>query len=142
MFDIKLLALLAPLLLGFGALNVADAGGTDPLADVIASADTETAAEPFACEIRKSSSGGMTTLEGVVMADDALSGEYRFHVTSSGRAGGTNIQQGGGFTVRSGEEVTLGRVMLGGSAAGYDASLTVTADGTTVECTDDRGGII
>ena len=141
MFDIKLMAAAASLLLGFGALSVAGAGGTDPVASLIDSASDViiVADEPFHCEVRTSYQNGMTTLEGMVESDEALSGRYQFRVVSAGRSGNSNIQQGGPFSVDADETVTLGRVSLGGSSADYDASLTVTLDGVTTACTEIGG---
>ena len=94
---------------------------------------------PLRCEIRESSVFGMTALEAVVHADEAVSGSYRFTVTGSG-SGSTNIRQGGAFSVAPGQPATLGMVSVGGSAA-YDASLSVTADGMSAVC-DERFGAI
>ena len=141
MFDIKLMAAAASLLLGFGALSVAGAGGTDPVANLIDSASDViiVADEPFHCEVSTSYQNGMTMLEGVVESDEALSGRYQFRVVSAGRSGSSNIQQGGPFSIDAEEMVTLGRVSLGGSGADYDASLTVTLDGVTMECMEEGG---
>lgn len=93
---------------------------------------------PLRCEIRKSAVFGMTALEAVVHADEAMSGSYRFTVKGSG--GGTNIRQSGAFSVAPGQPATLGKVSVAGSAA-YDASLSVTADGMSAQC-DERFGAI
>ena len=142
MFEMKLMAAAASLLLGFGALSVAGAGGTDPVANLIDSASEVIMVaddEPFHCEVRTSYRNGMTMLEGVVESDEALSGRYQFRVVSAGRSGSSNIQQGGQFSVDADETVTLGRVSLGGSSADYDATLTVTLDGVTTECVEEGG---
>jgi CsgH protein len=121
----------APLLLGLGmaaiAIGAGQAGSTDG---------------PVRCEIQTTSANGMIVLEGVVRADAGVSGSYQFRVVGGGHAGGSNISQGGDFTAGPGGAVTLGKVMLGGSGAVYDASLTVTSNGVTVECTEHVGGPI
>ena len=94
---------------------------------------------PLSCEIRKGSALGMTALEAVVHAGEAVSGSYSFTVKGSG-GGGTNIRQGGGFSAGPGAPATLGKVTVGGSAA-YDASLRVEADGISVECEERFGAI-
>jgi hypothetical protein len=65
-----------------------------------------------------------------VQASESLSGSYSFSL--AGR--GTNIRQGGAFTARAGETVTLGQSMLSGDAADYDASLSLTVNGETYRC--------
>ncbi|MBO6719964.1 MAG: hypothetical protein JJ913_18570 [Rhizobiaceae bacterium] len=94
------------------------------------------------CEIKASASGSMVSLSGVFVADGAISGSYRFQVTSVGGSGNTNIRQGGGFSAGAGEEVTLGSVMLGGYGAQYDASLEITAGGETFTCSERVGASI
>ena len=91
------------------------------------------------CEIRKGSALGMTALEAVVHAGEAVSGSYSFTVKGSG-GGSTNIRQGGAFSAGPGAPATLGKVTVGGSAA-YDASLRVEADGISVECEERFGAI-
>jgi hypothetical protein len=97
--------------------------------------------EPLRCEIRLTETGGMTSLEGVVEADEAIDGDYRFQVVSSGGSNNTNIRQGGAFSAGPDDEVTLGRVMLGGNGS-YEANLTLEADGETVECSEEVGGFL
>ena len=94
---------------------------------------------PLSCEIRKGSALGMTALEAVVHADEAVSGSYTFTVKGSG-GGSTDIRQGGAFSAGPGAPATLGKVTVGGSAA-YDASLRVEADGISVECEERFGAI-
>lgn len=97
---------------------------------------------PFHCEIQTSSRNGMITLEGVIQSDIDVNGSYRFRVKNAGRSDGSNIQQGGQFSVRADGTTTLGRVMLGSRGAIYDASLEVTADGETISCDKRVGGNI
>lgn len=123
--------LAATLLLGLGAAGAAiGAGQADP------------GGEPFRCEIRASTDGGMIGLEGVVHADAATGGTYQFRVTGAGRSGGSNIVQGGSFQVDPDEPAILGRVMLGGNGGAFDASLAVSSDGTTVTCAERVGDAI
>lgn len=121
----------APLLLSLGAVAIAAGAG-----------EAGSKSEPVSCEIRAETSGGMTTLEGVLRADKAVSGSYRFRVKSSGTSGNSDIDQGGEFTAAPGSRETLGSVMLGSRGARYDASLAVTVNGKTIECSDRVGGAI
>lgn len=99
----------------------------------------DAADSPLRCEILASSTNGMTALEGVVHANFATRGSYRFRVASASGGGGSNIQQGGAFTAGPEGSATLGRVMLGGNAI-YDATLEIEADGHAVTCSERVGG--
>ena len=126
----KLLTRVAPVMLGIAAAGAAYAS----------SDDGETA--PTRCEIKATQQGSMISLEGVLVSDSAVTGSYRFQVASVGGSGNTNIRQGGGFSADAGDEVTLGRVMVGGSGAAYDASIEVTLGGETFKCSERVGGSI
>ena len=69
-------------------------------------------------------------------------GSYPFKVKNAGGGGSANISQGGDFAIGAGEQATLGQVMLGSNGAVYDARLTVTVDGETIECAERVGGAI
>ena len=100
-----------------------------------ATASTAAHDEQPRCEIRATAQGGMIALEGVFRADDATNGSYGFQVRSAGGGGNSRISQGGEFSAKAGEEVTLGTVMLGANSR-YEVSLTVTAGGETLECAE------
>ena len=85
------------------------------------------------CEIRVSKRGGMTTLEGFVIATAPIQGSYRISVTTSG-GGGSDIDQSGAFEAKPGAPVSLGVVSVGGSPGGYAAGLTVKWDGGSTRC--------
>lgn len=106
------------------------AGAGVAAACTTSSAARATDAAPFACEIAVSEAGHGTRFEARVQAAETLSGQYAF--TLSGR--GTNIRQGGPFTARAGETVTLGQSMLSGAASAYDTELTLTVDGQRYSC--------
>jgi hypothetical protein len=97
---------------------------------------------PLTCAIETAPSGGAIALEGRVEAQVALSGSYRFRVASAAPGGSTNFRQGGGFSAMPDRPLTLGRIMLGNAGAVYDATLEITAAGTTVTCTERVGGNI
>ena len=91
------------------------------------------AAAPIACVITAEASGNMLTLAPVVQATDAVSGTYSLRVEGPG----TRLNQGGPFSARAGETVTLGRTMTSGSASSVDAELTLTIDGRDYRCPAD-----
>ncbi len=119
---IRLMVRAAPVAFGLGVAGLAVA------------ATGEHKSEPVRCEIQTSSANGMVTLQGVVHSNVALSGTYQFRVTGSGGGNSSNISQGGYFTAGPEGAVTLGSVMLGGSAANYDATLELMANGKTIAC--------
>lgn len=85
------------------------------------------------CDVRSTAAGGGFALEAVYHAQSAAQGTYQFSVKSVGGSGGTTINQGGGFSAKSGETLTLGRVTVGGAAA-YDVTLKINAGGAAIEC--------
>lgn len=93
---------------------------------------------PVSCRIEVSEKGGMISLQGLVEADEAIDGTYRFAVESTGGSGNSRINQGGGFSAAPGETVTLGRVMLGANGV-YEASLELDTGSGSVEC-EERAG--
>ena len=132
----RLPARMAPLLVGLSLAGAAmttmaagQAGPTEAITDGAAAA-------PFSCEIETVSARGAITLEGVVRADQEVSGSYRFTVSSAGRAGSAEISQGGGFTAGPGGAARLGKVVLGDASALYEARLHITANGKTFQCAE------
>lgn len=115
---------------GIGAVSAssADAPGT------AAPTGIQDSDEPVRCGFQVVSAGGATAIEAIVAADLAVTGSYQLRVTGSGGGGRTNISQGGPFAAGPDAEVTLGRVMLGNRGASYDAVLSISANGRTVEC--------
>jgi hypothetical protein len=93
---------------------------------------------PLSCRIEVSEQGGMISLRGLVEADEAIDGIYRFAVESVGGSGNSRINQGGEFSAAAGETVALGRVMLGANGV-YDASLELDTGSGSVEC-EERAG--
>jgi hypothetical protein len=115
-------ALVVPALLGLSTMGVSMN---------ISQADTT---GPLRCEIQAASASGMIALQGIVFADVSVTGSYLFRVVSAGGGGSSNIQQGGAFSAGPHGPVTVGQISLGGSQAAYDAILTVSANGKTIEC--------
>jgi hypothetical protein len=120
-----------PLLLGLGVAGLAMGAGAASSSD-----------GPLRCEIKTGSMNGAIMLQGVIHADVPVSGSYRFKVASAGGAGNTNMSQGGYFTAAPGEDVMLGKVVLGNAGAIYDATLEIESDGMAVECEERVGGAI
>lgn len=113
------------------------------LAALSAAADQATSKNgPLTCAIKVGAAGTGIALASTVRADVALSGSYRFRVESAAPSGSSNFQQGGSFAAIPDSPVTLGRIMLGDAGSIYDATLEVSADGTTVICTKQVGGKI
>jgi hypothetical protein len=126
----RFIARAVPLALGLGMAGFAISAG-----------QAESTDAPLRCEIEMSKQGGMVAMQGVVHSDVAVSGSYRFRVASAGSGGNSNISQGGGFSADANDPVTLGNVMLGGGGS-YDASLEVTANGETIECSERTSEVI
>ena len=85
---------------------------------------------PLACALDVQQNGRMVSFQGHVQANQALSGTYNLTLVG----GGTNIRQGGPFSARPGETVTLGQATLSGTPDRYDAELSISVNGTTYNC--------
>jgi hypothetical protein len=119
----------AALVLGLGAAGFATADGAP---------DTSANGETLRCEIVEKPAHGMTSLEGVLHSETAITGSYSFRVVSNGGGNSSNITQGGEFSAAPGAPATLGTVMLGNASGTYSATLEVTANGKTA-CTERTG---
>jgi len=119
--------------------GAADAAGPSVAPDagpsVAPDAAAAVAVKPVRCEIQRSTAGGTMTLTPVVHADVAVSGSYKFRVSGSSRGGSSNIDQGGPFAVKAKEAVKLSSVSLGAGGS-FDATLTVTVNGSTLGCSE------
>ena len=122
----------SPVALGLAALiltacAVALGGeGSAPTASPIRGAAGQPA---FRCALATDATGGGTAVTARLDAREAVAGTYALRV----RSGGAVIDQGGDFSARAGETVTLGEATLGGSGA-VEGDLTVTAGGRTTTC--------
>ncbi|MCB1488335.1 MAG: hypothetical protein KDJ88_12880 [Bauldia sp.] len=139
----RLAARAIPLMLGVGVIGAA-LGAATPAASVDREPGASRGAHaPVRCVINSGASGGMLTLQGLVSADVDAAGSYRFTVRNTGGGGGAKVSQGGDFALVAGETATLGQVMLGSNGTTiYDARLTITVDGETLECSERVGGAI
>lgn len=105
------------------------------------SVPTKRSSEQLSCEIEVSRSNGSVELQALVMAPRTTFGRYRLRVAKSGVSGTSEISQSGDFRAVGDSPTLVTRVTLD-SSGHYRARLAVTADGRTVECTDQiRGGI-
>ena len=98
-------------------------------------ANAAVAVKPVRCEIQRTTAGGTMTLTPVVHADIPVSGSYKFRVTGNSRGGSSNIDQGGPFAAKAKEAVKLSSVSIGAGGS-FDATLSVTIDGSTLSCSE------
>ncbi len=122
--------LLALIIAGTGLLSTPSDAASDKASDA-----------PVRCEIVTEAAGSMLRLTGVLHSDRDLAGDYRFAVKSAGRAGGTDISQGGRFTASAFGTTALGMVMLSADAI-YDADLEIRAGGAPIVCAERVGGVL
>ena len=93
---------------------------------------TIASAEPE-CRIVAESRGTVILVTGRVTPEDAMSGEYRLHVTTESGTGRSSVSQNGDFTGPGGEEHPLGAVnVIMRPGTEIDAELTVTTGGQTI----------
>jgi hypothetical protein len=93
-----------------------------------------TLGEGPSCDLRVAHDGGGLVLEGLVFASAPVSGSYELTISQGGTAGGSNIRQGGDFTVAPGTDGSLGVVSLPASG-GYAATLIVHWHDGAPDCT-------
>ena len=126
------------------AAAVAWAGSADQFGGPVDSdsdVPTKRSSEQLSCEIEVFRSNGSVELQALVIAPRTTFGRYRLRVAKSGVSGTSEISQSGDFRAVGDGPTLVTRVTLD-SSGHYRARLAVTADGRTVECTDQiRGGI-
>lgn len=91
------------------------------------------------CEIQVTPRPYGLELQGMVYAEDAVSGEYELNIRQDGISGQSVINQGGGFQAMPNTPARLGTVSLGGDGS-YTAKLKVHAGGKTFVCAKRVGG--
>jgi len=87
----------------------------------------------LACGVSTQNAHNMLTLEGVVQSPEAISGEYRFALKSSGAGGSSNISQGGQFSAQAGESVSLGKMTIN-AGANTNIDFSITTGGQKYDC--------
>ncbi|MBE7732097.1 curli-like amyloid fiber formation chaperone CsgH [Devosia faecipullorum] len=102
-------------------------------AAVAANANGNAGSSDITCGITTATDRGMMAIEGVLQSPDALHGEYRFALRSSGAGGSTNINQGGQFSASPGMLVSLGKVMVNAGSV-IEADFTITTGGKKFDC--------
>lgn len=90
-------------------------------------------ASALRCILAVTEHGGQLQIVGQLQAAVAVTGRYALSVTQTGQSQNF-IDQSGDFTAQAGESVTLGSASISGSAAQYDATLTVDYADTSVTC--------
>lgn len=85
------------------------------------------------CVLAITEQGGQLLIEGQLQATAAVTGRYALAIVQTGQ-NQNFIDQTGDFSARAGESVTLGSASISGSAAQYNATLTLNYAGTTATC--------
>ncbi len=102
-------------------------------AAVAANANTSNPDDAIACGVSTVTDRGMLAIEGVLQSPEALHGEYRFALKSSGNGGSSTINQGGQFAASPGMPVSLGKVTVNAGSA-IDVDFTITTGGRKYDC--------
>ncbi|WDR06993.1 curli-like amyloid fiber formation chaperone CsgH [Devosia rhodophyticola] len=103
----------------------------------VTSGQADTAnADHLRCGLISDANNGSVAMEARLLSPTDLSGTYRLSIVSSGPSGRSNINQGGGFSVRANEDVVLGRVSLNANAS-TKVDFEISANGATIDCTAD-----
>ncbi len=114
--------LIALALAACGVAGAATIQGGSPLAQ---------ASDRLRCALVVTRSDGQVAVEGRVTAASAAQGSYALRI-SQGTA--TQIAQGGDFTLRAGEVLTLGQAQFSGRSGDLAASLTIESGGVRHSC--------
>jgi hypothetical protein len=93
------------------------------------------ASERLACKIGINRNGPAMEILALVSAPRPIQGSYRLQVTMQAPYGGSTMNHGGTFMAGPGAPQVVGRFALSGGGR-YTATLQVTADGHTIDCTE------
>lgn len=137
-----ILALTALCTLSACAANATEAGFSEAQPPAVADQagpefPTDVAPAPLSCAVvaRRTSHG--LELEARAQADAPFEGSYRFVIRKSGRAGSTDLEQGGPIALEDGARATLGHNEISAErGARVHAELTL-ADEDGVACSDE-----
>jgi hypothetical protein len=102
-------------------------------AAVAANAHSDGKSDNLACGVNTSTEGRMISIEGVLQSPEAMTGEYRFALKSSGPSGSSNISQGGAFSATADTRLSLGKVMLN-AGSHTEIDFTITSGGKKFDC--------
>jgi hypothetical protein len=91
------------------------------------------------CEIRAEPNGRGVVLEGLVFADVPITGSYQFRISQQGAGGSSQINQGGEFEATPDGPESLGTVSIGSGPNSFSARLTVTWEGSVIDCSAGTG---
>lgn len=126
------LAPLGALVLALAACGVA---GSLPIAP-------GTADQPeLRCALAVTERGGQVQIEAQVQALTAVSGRYALKIAQTGGSNQTLIDQSGDFSASPGAVVILGSASVSGTAANYDATLTLITASATITCPVTASGL-
>lgn len=117
--NLKTLATLAAISVAIGAGSVHATAHSHP------NASEDGPDYPFHCEVSATQKGSMVELTAFAASHVDMNGQYRIFLTSKSGSNSTRISQGGWFELKAGEETTLSRNMLSGTAANYEVALEV-----------------
>lgn len=102
-------------------------------AAVTANANSSSTSNGIACGVSTATEGRMMVVEGVVQSPEAISGDYRFTLKSSGNGGSTNISQGGQFSTTANMPASLGKAMINAGSR-IDVDFSITSGGQKYDC--------
>ncbi len=102
-------------------------------AAVAANANSGSNSDRLTCGINKVAEGRMMSIEGVLQSPQAMAGDYRFALKSSGASGSSNISQGGAFSATADTKLSLGKVMIN-AGSNIEVDFTITSGGKKFDC--------
>jgi len=91
------------------------------------------AQSPIGCELRTGRGTARSSLEALIIANDASVGRFTLELERKGPSGSSRISQGGDFDLSAGETEQIGRVMLDGGGR-IKADLLVHDDDGEILC--------
>lgn len=118
---------------GLAAICLA-ACGVAGAATIQSGAPLARAPEPLRCALVIRESGGMVAVEARLAAERAAEGSYSLRIIQRSAGGSSQVVQGGDFTARAGQRLTLGEASFAGRARDLAAALIVESGGRTIDC--------
>lgn len=101
---------------------------------IAASSEAETTPLPMQCAVELNDTGTMVEITARLASDEAISGRYSLEIHKSSPSGSANMRQGGAFTLKAGQDVTLGRSVMSGNPEDFDIDFTLEWNGMTLTC--------